>query len=496
MASTTGKNNCSRYVAIDMGAESARAMVGHFEGDQLRLEELHRWPSRNAAVQGTQYWDILFMFSEIQFALGEYAKTYGPELGGIGIDSWGVDYGILGETGQLLQNPVQYRDHRTDGLIAIVDKVMSREDIYGETGIAFLSLNTLYQLWAMQKTAPEVLNEGKTFLMMSDLLHYFLSGVAKAEYTNASTTQLVNVRTRQWSEKLFKAFGMPFHFMPEIVEPGTILGPLSEAVAKETGLSKDTRVITPCTHDTASAVLAIPAEGTNWAYISCGTWSLMGTELDEPIATKEALACNFTNEGGFDHTIRFLKNIMGLWVLQQTRAAWARRGEQYDYAELTERAREAKPFQTVLNIDENLFFNPDDMLDAIAQHCADTGQEIPDGVGATVRAIIEGLALCYAVTLRDLESVTARKFDTIHMVGGGIQNELLCQLASDAMGRPVVAGPTEGTAMGNIVTQAIATGRLTDRVAARKVIAASTPLKVYEPQNSGAWKELVDRFTM
>lgn len=483
-----------RYLAIDMGAESARAIVGHFEDGAVRMEELHRWPTRNAETHGVQYWDLLYIFSEIKHALREYGLKYGSELDGIGIDSWGVDFGILGESGQLLQNPVQYRDHRTDGLMEKAASIMGKEAIYAETGIAFLPFNTLYQLWAMQETAPEVLREGKTFLMMSDLLHYFLSGVALCEYTNASTTQLLNVNTRQWSEKIFDAFGLPLDIMPGVADPGTVLGPLDPDIAAEAGLGSP-QIITPCTHDTASAVLAVPAQGDNWAYISCGTWSLMGAELAEPVATDAALANNFTNEGGHGGAIRFLKNIMGLWVLQEARAAWARQGQTYEYVDLTEMARSAEAFSTVLDIDDPAFYNPDNMLDAIAGHCRATKQQVPADVGATARAILEGLALRYAITLRQLEETTGRRFENIHMVGGGIRNDLLCQMASDAMDRPVIAGPIEGTALGNIMAQAIATGHVTGREEARRLIADATNLELFEPKDPGPWKSLVERFS-
>jgi len=485
---------CPRYLAIDMGAESSRAIVGYFEHDRLRLEEIHRWPSRNEEIRGCRYWDVLYMFGEIKYALSKYSAQYGPELAGIGIDSWGVDYGILGESGQLLQNPVQYRDHRTDGLVEKASDVMSKEDIYSETGIAFMQFNTLYQLWAMQQTAPEVLRDGTTFLMISDLLHYFLSGVANCEYTNASTTQLIDIRTGQWSKKIFDAFGLPIEITPELVQPGTILGPLDETIAEESKLNSPT-VIAPCTHDTACAVLAVPAEGEDWIYISCGTWSLMGAELNSYITNPDARECNFTNEGGHAGTICFLKNIMGLWVLQQARSAWAKRDMNFEYAELIEMARSAEPFAAVLNIDDQCFYNPDDMLGAIAAQCRGTNQSPPEDVGATVRVILEGLALSYAVTTREIERITGRKFEKVHMVGGGIQNDLLCQLASNAAGRPVIAGPVEGSAMGNIATQAIATGYLRDRAEARSLIARSTEVKMYQPEDSHKWRDLVGKFS-
>jgi rhamnulokinase len=485
-------NSPSRYVAIDMGAESARAMVGNIANGTIRLEELRRWPSRSMTVNGTAYWDVLFMFDEIKHALRQYAEQYGPTLAGIGVDSWGVDFGILGSSGQLLQNPVQYRDHRTDGLLDQASRVLPRDAIYRETGIAFLPFNTLYQLWAVKRSAPELLQNGGTFLMMPDLIHYFLSGVSRCEYTNASTTQLLNVESRQWSQKIFNAFDLPIQMMPEIVPPGTVLGSLLPQVTDETGVHHS-NVVAPCTHDTGSAVLAIPATERDVAYISCGTWSLLGAELDAPCTIPAALACNFTNEGGYDGTIRFLKNLMGLWVLQQARESWKRRGESYEYAELAEMAKSAPAFTAIINIDKDEFLHPDDMLDAIAAECAATNQPVPGDVGTTVRVILESLAVRYADSLADLENVTGRKFDMVHLVGGGTRNELLCQWASDAMNRPVIAGPAECTAMGNILTQALGTGVIANRQEARKMVIAASELTVYEPADTARWKPYLKR---
>lgn len=479
-----------RYIAFDLGAESGRAIAGTFsESGALTLDELHRWPSRNTEAAGTRYWDVLYIFEEMKEALRAYANRFGGHADGIGVDTWGVDYGILGPSGQLLQNPVQYRDHRTDGMVEEAFKTVSRDAIYAETGIQFMQINTLYQLLALKRDAPEVLREGATLLLMGDLLHYFLSGKKCCEYTNASTSQLLDVKARTWSESLISSFGLPRTIFPNIVEPGTVLGPLLDGVVRETGVRAP--VIAPATHDTAAAVIAAPGEGEDWAYISCGTWSLIGVEAPTPITGAAALAANFTNEGGVGGTIRFLKNIMGLWVFQQARAAWRRRGEEYGYSELTAMASEATPFATVLNVDDPLFLNPADMLDAIARHCADTGQAPPAGPAATSRAIIEGLALRYAVKLAELERCTGRSLNRIHMIGGGIQNELLCQLTADATGRPVIAGPVEATAMGNLAIQHMAKGHLADREAVRRCIAAAAGLKSYEPLHQAAWRPIL-----
>jgi len=483
-----------RYLAFDLGAESCRAIVGTFERGSISLEELHRWPTRNEQVGETRFWDILYIFGELKNSLRKYRDKYGPDLEGMAVDSWGVDFGILGESGNLLQNPVHYRDHRTDGILEKAFEVVSREAMYRETGIQLMQINTLFQLWSMKAGAPEVLREGRTFLMISDLLHYFLSGVRRCEYTNASTTQLLNVESRQWSQMLLDAFGLPGHIMPEIVEPGTILGPLDAGIAADVGLSS-ANVIAPCTHDTASAVLAVPATGEDWAYISCGTWSLMGLEMPAPITSDAALSGDFTNECGIGRTITFLKNIVALWLLQRCRAMWARRGDVYEYAELTDMARSAPAFAAVIDVRDPVFLNPQDMIDAIGVHCKSSGQQPPEGVASTVRSILEGIALSYAVTLTELERVTGRRINRIHMVGGGIQNELLCRLASDATGREVIAGPVEATAMGNVATQAIATGLLPDPTAARKLTAKAASPKVFEPQDTGPWRPLVERLS-
>ena len=491
-----GKDEASgvvRHIAFDLGAESGRAILGSFVDGGLHLEELHRWSSRNTEVHGTRYWDVLYIFSEMKAGLRKYVERYGGRVDGVGVDTWGVDFGVLGESGQMLQNPVQYRDRRTDGMPEKCYEIVSRARIYEITGIQFMSINTLYQLRALQETAPEVLRAGKTLLMMPDVLHYFLSGSKQCEYTMASTSQLLDVHARDWSEELFDAFGLPLEIMPEVVQPGTVAGALDAGVAKETGL-KHAPVILPCSHDTGSAVLAVPAEGENWGYISCGTWSLMGVELDAPLTSPAALEAGFTNEGGIGGTIRFLKNIAGLWVYQQARAAWARRGEEYSYAELTEMAAGAPAFQTVIDIDAPLFLNPDDMLDAIARYCKDSGQAPPEGVAAAARAILEGVALRYAVALHRLEGVLGKPLEKIHMVGGGIQNELLCQFASDAMNRPVIAGPVEASAMGNLLTQAIGSGCIADAAAARSLVTAATSPKVYTPRDAARWRPVVERF--
>jgi len=475
------------FLAIDMGAESSRAEIARIEDGRIALTEIHRWPTRHTRVMETRYWNTLYIFGEVKEAMRRAAQA-APDMTSLGICSWGVDFGILGPSGQLLQNPVQYRDRRTEGLLEASKEVMPHEEIYARTGIAFLQFNTLYQLWALHRDCPEVTAAADKLLLIPDLLHYFLTGVAKCEYTNASTSQMVRADTRDWDRDLVEAFGLPARCLPEILAPGTSIGRLLPAVREDTGLP-NIDVRPPCTHDTGSAVLAIPAEETNWAYISCGTWSLMGAELDAPVLTPDARRFNFTNEGGYGGTYRFLKNIMGLWVLQETRAAWKRRGTELDYAEIMRQAEAAPAFQTLLDVDDPEFFSPEEMLDAIAAQCARTGEPVPEGVGPTARAILEAVALRYALTLRQLETVTGRSVSVVHLVGGGVNNTLLCQFAADAMNRRVVAGPTECTALGNVLAQALGAGVLPSVAEARSLVKRSVETTVYEPSEPEKWQE-------
>ncbi len=486
---TTGK----RFLAFDLGAESGRAIVGTLDGDRVSLEELHRWPSRNAEIHGVRYWDVLYIFAEMKEALARYARQYGPELAGIGVDTWGVDFGLLGPSGQLLQNPLHYRDHATDAILEPAFNIMPRDELYRRTGIQFMQINTLYQLHALRQRAPEVLDAASTFLTIPDVFNYMLCGRKACEYTEASTTQLLDVHQRTWDADILEAFGLRRELFPEVVPPGTVLGPLSEAIRAETGIGQ-TAVVAPCTHDTGSAVAAAPAAGSDWAYLSCGTWSLLGAEVDEPRATEEALRHNFTNEGGYGRTIRLLKNIMGLWVLQECRAAWERRGQQYSYHELAVWANDSEPFATLLNIDDPAFLNPPDMLEAIAAQCMATNQAVPEKPGAVARAVLEGLAIRYADVVGRLEAIMGTEVNTLHMLGGGIQNELLCQFTCDAINRTVIAGPVEATAMGNIAVQAIAQGALSGLAEARELIGRSSELKRYEPRAAASWQQQLARF--
>ena len=478
----------SYYVAFDLGAESGRAIKGAIRRGKLSIEEVHRFPNTPVPVGGTLHWDALGLLRNVREGLRLCAAQSRKQPAGIGIDTWGVDFGLLDADGALLANPVHYRDKRTQGMIELACSITPREKIYGITGIAFQPFNTLYQLMALHRSQPAWFREARTMLLMPDLLHYFLCGRKCAEYTIASTTQLLDAKTRNWSDELCGDLGLNAGLLPEVVESGTVLGTLSEESQRECNVGP-VPVIAPACHDTGSAFAAVPAEAPEWVTLSCGTWSIMGTELAGPKTDAACLAHNFANEGAVEGRIRLLKNIMGLWVLQECRRGWARAGQELDYARLTREAKAARPFSCVLNIDDPSFYAPRDMLEALKAFCKRTGQKMPKERGDVARAILEGIALRYRAVLGELEEIVGRTIPVIHMVGGGIRNELLCQMAADAMGRPVIAGPTEATAIGNIVIQAVGTGELSSVAEARELVRKSVDLTEYEPHPSDAWDD-------
>ena len=483
----------SYYLAFDLGAESGRAIKGTMTGGKLSLEDVHRFLNQPVPVQGTLHWDVLALLREIRAGLRKAAADAGEAPAGIGIDTWGCDFGLLDEHGTLLANPVHYRDRRTEGMIELACSLVGREKIYGITGIAFHPFNTLYQLLALQRSNARWFAAAKTMLQMPDLLCYFLCGAKTSEYTIASTSQLLDARTRTWSDELCRALGLRHELLPPIVPPGTVKGTLSEESQRDSNVGP-VPVIAPASHDTGSAFAAVPAADREWITLSCGTWSILGTELDAPRTDAQTLACNFANEGALEGRIRLLKNIMGLWVLQECRRSWSRAGEVLDYATLTQEAAKAAPFPVILDIDDHSFYAPRDMIEAIAAFCERTGQKMPQDRPSVVRAILEGIALRYKAVLGELEEVIGRRIPTVHMVGGGTQNKLLCQMAANAMGRPVVAGPVEATAIGNLVMQAVGTGELASVAEARELIRRSVELEHYEPRQTGAWDEAFARY--
>jgi rhamnulokinase len=480
-------------LAFDLGAESGRGVLGRFDGSRLTLDVLHRFPNGPVCTLDCLHWDVLRLFGETLAGLRRAAAEPGG-VASVGVDTWGVDFALLGRGGTLLGNPRHYRDPHTEGVMEAVFARVPREEIFRRTGLQFLRFNTLFQLAALQRDRSPLLDAAETMLLMPDLFHYWLTGIKVNEYTDASTTQLLDPRARGWAFELLRALELPERLPGSLVPPGTALGPLRTAVATETGL-EPVPVVAPATHDTAAAVAAVPAEGEAWAYISSGTWSLVGVELAEPLINDAALRSNFTNEGGVGGTARFLKNVMGLWLIQECRRAWNREGKPYTYEELTRLAGEALGGASLIDPDDGVFLLPMNMPAAIADFCRRTGQPVPSGPGPTVRCALDSLALRYRWVVERIEALTGRRLEVIHVVGGGSQNGLLCQLTADACGRRVLAGPVEATAAGNVLTQAMGLGLLGSLRDVREVVRRSFPVQPYEPNDSAKWQEPYERFS-
>ncbi|HWG42697.1 MAG TPA: rhamnulokinase family protein [Gemmataceae bacterium] len=481
-----------QFLAFDLGAESGRGVLGLFDGSRLALEVIHRFPNEAVRTLDTLHWDALRLYGEMLHTLRLCAAKHG-QLDGLGVDTWGVDFALLGRDGTLLGNPRHYRDSHTENIMEQAFARVPRGDIFRATGIQFMRFNTLFQLLAMQRDHSPLLEMAKTLLFMPDLFHYFFTGIKVNEYTDASTSQMLNPRTRGYAHDLIQAFGIPADILGTLVQPGTVLGPLRASIASETGMNT-APVIAPASHDTAAAIAAVPATAASWAYISSGTWSLMGVELKQPLVSIAALQTNFTNEGGVGGTTRFLKNIMGLWLVQECRRAWERAGTTYSYDDLIRQAETATPFASIVDPDDPSFILPANMPAALADFCRHTGQPAPDGVGGTVRCALESLALCYCWVLEHLETLTGQRAEVIHIVGGGSQNALLNQFTADACDRPVLAGPVEATAIGNVLTQALGLGVLGSLADVREVVRRSFEVRAFTPRQPDAWHAPYKRF--
>jgi len=470
----------NRFLAIDLGAESGRAILGTLDAGKLTLEELHRFPNTPVRLPTGLYWDVLRLFHEIRHALSICGRERKIKLDGIGVDTWGVDFALLGSDGALVDNPRHYRDSRNNGMPEKTFAVVPREEIFAETGIQFMQINSLYQLHAMKLSGAPALQTAHKLLFIPDLFNYWLTGEQRAEVSIASTSQFYNPAKRQWATGLFRRLGLPESMLPEIVPSGTRLGALLAEIAESAGLPGDVPVYATACHDTASAVAAVPAEGDDWCYISSGTWSLMGVELDAPVIDDRSLALNFTNEVGAGGKIRLLKNIAGLWVLQECRRAWALAGNEYSYEELSKLAAEAAPAGML--IDPDAFQDPGRMPERISEYCRAQGRKAPDQPGGMARLILESLAATYAKVLGSLEKLLGRRISRVHIVGGGSRNRLLNQLAANAMGRTIVAGPTEATAAGSVLVQAIGACVVSGSTEAREIVRRSFPLQTFEPE--------------
>jgi rhamnulokinase len=477
------------YLACDLGAESGRLMLGTLADGKLELDEIHRFPNTPVKTEGSLHWNVPQLFNELTAGLKKAAALNLP-IASISTDSWGVDYILYDAHGQIMSPVFHYRDSRTARGVAQAKARVNWETIFAETGIQFMPLNTIYQLAA---EPAERLTRADRLLLIGDAFNYYLCGNAKAEASLASTTQLYNPRTRTWSKKLLDALNLPERVFPEIVPSGVKLGLLRADLAKEVGL-KPIVVIASCSHDTGAAVAAVPGSGSCWAYLSSGTWSLMGVEWPQPVITDACRELNFTNEIGYGDSVRLLKNIIGLWLVQECRRDWAKTGPEYDYGTLAQLAADAPPFVTLIDPTDSRFLTPDDMPAKITAQCRETGQPVPATPGAMVRAIVESLALLYRRTLKQIEQLTRQRVERLHIVGGGSKNELLNQFAANATQVEVLAGPVEATAIGNILVQAIALGHLPSLNTARKVVRDSNPVSVYQPQDAETWQEAYERF--
>ncbi|QGJ70225.1 Carbohydrate kinase FGGY [Planctomycetales bacterium 10988] len=486
------------YLPIDLGASGGRVLAGCWNGETLRLEEVSRFSNGGIPVRGRLYWDVLGIWQEVLGGLRKAQQDYGHQIKSVGVDTWGVDFCLLDRQDALLANPRTYRDRHTTGVMVEAFKTLSREEIFAETGLQFMEFNTLYQLIALREADSPLFDVAEKFLMMPDYFHWLLSGEISNELTNSSTTQFYNPTSKTWSEKLLETFQIPQKWFGPLSEPGTNLGNLTKEVAHETGL-QGVNVVLPGTHDTASAVVAVPAdsvpgEPSDWCYVSSGTWSLMGIETAEPILTEDVLKLNFTNEAGVFGTTRLLKNITGLWIVQECQRIWARNGRDFSWAELAAMAAKAPALESFIDPDHGAFASPSDMPQAIAEFCSDTGQKVPHEHDAFIRCAIDSLAMKQRYVLEGLEKLAGHPIKKIHVVGGGTQNELLCQATANATGRLVIAGPVEATAIGNLVMQAISAGSIGSLAEARQIVRKSFPTKTYEPQDAGRWEEAYEHF--
>jgi len=492
------------YLAVDLGAESGRAIVGVLEDGQLALHEAHRFLHNPVDLPSGLHWDLTGLWHNILEGIRAgcaWCDEQGHAPTSVGVDTWGVDFALIGKDGELAHMPHAYRDPRNDAAHEKLIDTLGKEKLYDRTGIQFMALNTLPQLVAAHDADSELLGRSAHLLFVPDLLHYWLTGVPKCEATIASTSQMIDPRPRRggspWAIDLLEAMGLPTQMLGDVVEPGTVIGPLRQAVTQRVGAPEGMVVTAPAAHDTASAIAAVPVDPKrgNWCYLSSGTWSLMGAELDAPVLTDAAREAPFTNEAGVNGTIRFLKNIIGLWLVQEIRRDYERQGETYDYPTLAKLAEQATPFATLLDPGHAPFAKPMGMLSKIADYAKQTGQPVPETPGAFVRTALESLALTYRQTLEQLEAVLETRYDVLHVVGGGGKNALLNQLTANAIGRPVVVGPYEATAAGNVLVQAMGAGDIPDLAALRRVVADSFEPVTYQPQDTASWDMAYERFS-
>jgi len=480
-------------LAFDYGASSGRAILGKFDGNRLEIDEMHRFSNEPVMVNDTLYWDILRLFHEMKQGILKCVKNGYSDISGIGTDTWGVDFGLLNASGELIGNPVHYRDKRNDGIMEKAWSIIPKREIYEKTGLQFLKFNTLYQLLSMKLSNSPFLDKASTMLFTPDLLNFFLTGEKATEYTIASTSQMLDAKRGIWASDLLDKLDIPQNILTNIVDSGTIIGKISKSISEELNI-RSIPVIAVAEHDTASAVAAVPFARQDCAYLSSGTWSLLGVESNKPVINDATYRLEYTNEGGFGRKIRLLKNIMGLWIYQECKKSWDKQREDLSFDQLEALANESPPFMSFIDPDNNLFYSPGNMPDKIREFCKRTGQSIPESKGAVARCIMESLALKYRHVVEGLENIVGYSIPVLHVVGGGSQNKMLNQFTANATGKIVSAGPVEATAAGNIVCQLIALKEVSDLNEARELIKQSFATQEYTPQDSESWDEAYERY--
>jgi len=485
----------SHYLAFDIGASSGRAILGTFAEGKLVLEELHRFENGAVDVNGGLFWNLMGLFQELKSGLKKALAT-GVKLSGVGIDTWGVDFALLDANGMFMGFPRQYRDPRNGPAMDALLAAYPREELYARTGLQFMPFNTIFQLAAMRQANDPALRNGRALLFMPNALTYLFTGTVAAEYTIASTSQLLDPKTRRWARDVARRAAIPTRLLPKLVKPGTPAGQLRPALCEELNC-QPVPFYFSAGHDTAAAVAAVPAAagaGRDWAYLSSGTWSLLGMELDQPCVSEEARRLDYTNEGGVGGKIRFLKNIMGLWLVQECRSQWRREGREHSFVELNELSAAATPFRSFVNPNNPVFLTPGDMPARLQDYCRQTGQPVPETPGAIIRCAHESLALRYRQTVEELEQLSGQRINTLYLVGGGSQNQLLNRLTTNAVQRTVVTGPVEATAMGNLLVQIMGAGELRNLKEIRQVVRASTETGLHQPEDAAAWEAAYQRF--
>jgi len=483
----------NNFLAFDLGASSGRAILGTLKDRKISLTEVHRFENSMLQIHGNFYWNVYSLFEELKCGLSKCTTALKVSPESLGIDTWGVDFGLLDSSGKLIGIPYAYRDNRNISAMEEVFRIVPKDEIYKLTGIAMWPFNSLYQLHAWKRDQADALGITKTLLFMPDIFNWLFSGIKSTDYTFASTSQLINPYTRTWEPALFNKLGLPMGIMNDIIEPGTTIGNLTPELGQQMNL-KDLAVVAVGSHDTASAIVSVPAEDNDYAYISSGTWSLMGIESDVPVISGKTLEYNLTNECGVGRKIRLLKNIMGLWLLQECRRIWSEAGNAFTFPELVDMAQKAKPFQSIIDPDYMKFYNPEDMTSEIRSFCSMTGQPVPSEPGQYVRTILEGLAFKYRMVLDQLREVSGKNLEKIYIIGGGSQNDLLSQFTADAANVPVITGPVEATAIGNLMVQAMAKEYVSNLNEIREVIRNSFELKTFLPENQSEWEKAYKRF--